>query len=63
MSVPKKSICKWSKEMIGAHLRDLLAEAHAARFVCRKCGRTAANRHLLCKPVKPNKTSSPDETS
>ncbi|WP_261340592.1 hypothetical protein [Roseimaritima ulvae] len=40
---------------MAAHLEDLLAEAHAARFVCRKCGRTASHKRLLCKPEKPDK--------
>ncbi len=53
--LPKRAICKWSKDALAAHLGDLLAEAHAARYVCRKCGRTAARKSLLCKPEKPNK--------
>ncbi|EMI17585.1 hypothetical protein RMSM_05498 [Rhodopirellula maiorica SM1] len=47
----KKAICKWDRSEIEDLLPLLLAEAHSAKYVCKKCGRTAAEKAYLCKPV------------
>ncbi|TWU17122.1 hypothetical protein Pla52o_54600 [Novipirellula galeiformis] len=47
----KKAICKWDRSEIEASLPLLIAQARTANYVCKKCGRTAAERSLLCKPV------------
>ena len=47
----KKTLCKVDKQEIRDHLDEVAREVLAARFICRKCGRAAAKKRLLCKPV------------
>jgi ribosomal protein S27AE len=47
----KTSICKLSKAEIHELLDVIAHEVRTARHVCRKCGRAAHHKRLLCKPV------------
>jgi hypothetical protein len=47
----KTSICKLSKAEIQASLEVIAHEVRTARYLCRKCGRAASRKRLLCKPV------------
>lgn len=47
----KKSICKLSKSEVHDCLELIAAEIRTARFICRKCGRAAHRKRLLCKPL------------
>lgn len=47
----KTSICKLSKSEIQASLDVIAHEVRTARYICRKCGRAAHRKRLLCKPV------------
>ncbi|MEO9594466.1 hypothetical protein [Rhodopirellula bahusiensis] len=49
--LPKKSICKWDKYTLAEALPLLAEQIRSAQFVCRKCGRSAAEKRLLCKAV------------
>jgi hypothetical protein len=51
MSEIKKSICKLSKSEIHQALEQLAEEVRTARYLCRKCGRAAHHKRLLCKPL------------
>jgi hypothetical protein len=51
MSAIKTSICKLSKSEIHQSLEQLANEIRTARYLCRKCGRAAHRKRLLCKPV------------
>jgi len=51
----KKEICKWDREEIEASVDFLLEQARSAKYVCKKCGRVAETKSLLCKPVGENK--------
>ena len=47
--LPKKSICKWDKSTLAAALPLLAEQIRSAEFVCRKCGRSAADKKLCVK--------------
>lgn len=47
----KTTICKLSKSEIQETLEQIAREVLAARYLCRKCGRAAYHKSLLCKPV------------
>lgn len=47
----KKTLCKVDKQDIRDHLDEVAREVLSARFVCRKCGRAASKKRLLCKPT------------
>ncbi len=47
----KTTICKLSKTEIQQSLELLAREVLTARYLCRKCGRAAHHKSLLCKPV------------
>lgn len=47
-----KTICKLDKDALRRMLPQLVEEIAAAQFVCRKCGRAARTKKLLCKAVK-----------
>lgn len=50
--LPKKTICKWDRKTLEESLSLLAAEIADAKHICRKCGRVASEKRLLCKPVK-----------
>lgn len=47
-----KTICKLDKDALKRMLPQLVEEISSAQFVCRKCGRAARNKKLLCKAAK-----------
>jgi hypothetical protein len=47
----KSTICKLSKAEILEHFEAIAREVRSARFLCRKCGRAAHHKRLLCKPL------------
>ncbi len=51
-SPPKKEICKWKRNVLEDSLPFLALQITEAKYVCRKCGRAAADKKLLCKPTK-----------
>ena len=50
--LPKKSICKWDKSTLADALPLLAEQVQSAEFICRKCGRVAAEKRLLCKAAR-----------
>jgi hypothetical protein len=46
-----KKLCKWKKDEYAEKLERLREIVAAPAYVCRKCGRAAANKRHLCKPV------------
>ncbi len=51
MAKIKTTICKLSKAEIQESLEQIAREVQTARYLCRKCGRAAHHKSLLCKPV------------
>ena len=47
----KKSICKLDRKAIEKWLPVIAAGARDGRFICRKCGRIAVSKKMLCKPA------------
>ena len=43
-----KALCKLAKK---GELKQIAEAARVARFICKKCGRTAEDRKSLCSPV------------
>jgi len=43
-----KALCKLAKK---GELKQIAEAARTARFICKKCGRTAEDRKSLCSPV------------
>ncbi|TWT64630.1 hypothetical protein [Allorhodopirellula solitaria] len=52
--LPKKAICKWDRDTLEQALPLLADQIAGATLVCRKCGRAAQEKRLLCKPLKLN---------
>lgn len=50
--LPKKAICKWDRDTLESVLPLLAEQVVGATLICRKCGRSARDKRLLCKPVK-----------
>ncbi|MEM6364362.1 MAG: hypothetical protein AAF745_08045 [Planctomycetota bacterium] len=50
--LPKKAICKWDKKTLADAMPLLQLQIESARFVCRKCGRAASEKRLLCKAIR-----------
>ncbi|TWT80056.1 hypothetical protein CA13_14690 [Planctomycetes bacterium CA13] len=48
----RKEICHWDRSEIQRSIALLIVQAHNAKYVCKKCGRTAEDKSLLCKPVR-----------
>lgn len=44
-----KTICDWSKKDLERRPRVLLELTQNAQFFCRKCGRVANTKKVLCK--------------
>lgn len=51
MAKLKTTICKLSKAEIQESLEVLAHEVRTARYLCRKCGRAAHHKSVLCKPI------------
>ena len=46
-----KTICDWSKKDIQKNAEKLLALTTDASFFCKKCGRVANSKKVLCNAV------------
>ena len=46
-----KRLCDWKTGDLEKNLDDYRKLVRDARFVCRECGRAAAKRKTVCKPV------------
>lgn len=57
MSELNGPICKLDRKTVEKLLPLIAASAAQARFICRKCGRAAASKKLLCKPVSMERLS------
>ena len=51
MSKKGKTICKWKKNEIEENLPELVKMVGNPKFICGNCGRAAAKKKWLCKPV------------
>ena len=47
-----KSLCEWSKKDLEKYRAALMALVATPSHVCRSCGRAAADKDALCKPLK-----------
>ncbi|MDP2361812.1 MAG: hypothetical protein Q8O14_13860 [bacterium] len=47
-----KKLCEWSRKDLEEHREELMALVARPTHVCRDCGRAAADKDALCKPVK-----------
>ena len=47
-----KNLCKWKKKQIADKFDEFSALVIPAGYICRKCGRVAAEAGYLCKPKK-----------
>ena len=52
MAKDRKTLCQWKKDEIKDNFEALKEIVRSPRFVCRKCGRAAAEKRCLCKPAK-----------
>ena len=46
-----KSLCKWKKADYSAEFKKLAKIVGKPKFVCKKCGRAAADEKFLCDPA------------
>lgn len=58
-----KALCKLGKSELAEYLPILCATIAEARYVCRKCGRVADRKALLCKPISISKVVKSDAVS
>jgi hypothetical protein len=47
-----KSMCKWKSDDIKKDFKKFAKLVKDAKFACAKCGRVAADKKRLCKPVE-----------
>jgi hypothetical protein len=47
-----KTLCRWKKSRIEDDLEAFKELVRKAKFVCRRCGRAAADKKSLCKPAR-----------
>jgi hypothetical protein len=47
----RKSLCSLEKDDIKDNIEDVVAIVSNAKFICRKCARSARDPKHLCKPV------------
>jgi hypothetical protein len=47
-----KNLCEWSKKDLEKDRAELMALVAKPTHVCRNCGRAAADKDVLCKPLK-----------
>lgn len=52
MSELKKKMCKTAKEGFKSNEDAIMKEVAAAKYICKKCLRTASGKELLCSPKK-----------
>lgn len=57
MSELNRPICKLDRKELEKLLPLIAAGALQGRFICRKCGRVAESKKLLCKPMSIDKVS------
>ncbi len=50
MSKDSKTLCEWKKGEIRDDFEKLRELVRKPEFICRKCGRAANNKEVLCKP-------------
>jgi hypothetical protein len=46
-----KTLCKWDERRIEKKFKKFRKIVGNPRFVCKRCGRVAANKKSLCKPL------------
>ena len=47
-----RTLCKWKKARIEDDFEAYKELVRKPKFICRKCGRAAADKKSLCKPAK-----------
>ncbi|MDC7226674.1 MAG: hypothetical protein PQJ61_07905 [Spirochaetales bacterium] len=47
-----KKMCKAAKDDFKENEAAIIEEVSSAKYICRKCLRTASNKKLLCDPKK-----------
>lgn len=45
-----KPLCRWDKDDIKDHIKQLRKIVAEPRYVCRKCARVSKKEEYLCKP-------------
>ena len=51
MAKKEKSLCKWSENDLDKKFDKFITIVSDPKFVCKKCGRVAAKKKWLHKPV------------
>jgi hypothetical protein len=51
MSDDQKTLCKYKKEKLEEHFELIKTIVRDPKFICKKCGRVAAQKEWLCKPI------------
>ena len=51
MASDKKTLCKWKSDDIEKDQKKFRKLIEDAKYFCRKCGRSAASKSNLCKPI------------
>ncbi len=54
-----KTLCEWTKKELEKDRKELFELVAKPTHVCRSCGRAAADKDALCKPLK-IKTAKPE---
>jgi len=47
-----KKMCKAAKDGFKSNEDEILSEIRNAKFICKKCLRSASDKKLLCEPKK-----------
>ena len=47
-----ETLCEWKKDEYETQVELLRGIVSHARYVCRKCGRSARKKKYLCKPIE-----------
>lgn len=50
--LPMKTLCDLNKKEIEKRLPEVAELVSGAKYMCRKCARSASKKNLLCSPVK-----------
>lgn len=50
MGKKSKTICEWEKCEIDENFAELVKLVRKPRCICKKCGRAAGSKKVLCKP-------------
>ncbi len=48
----QKTLCEWEKKGIEKNIADLEKLIVKAKYICKKCARSANTKVVLCKPQK-----------